>query len=160
MKSIIVLITLVSGFSTFAFEGVDELTEVSHTVAQISSVDAKIASVQLNDSGVLTITKRDKTSQTLKLSDTNQQGMLWSAQLLAESELQTDKKTIVCAMMINPLNVQNLMVLDVKTKKMKLVLSYNSCAISEFIHPKDAYVMEAAQTLKAQMLVLAQQLVK
>ena len=119
-----------------------------------------IASVQLNDSGVLTITKRDKTSQTVKLSDVNQQEMLWTAQMLSEADLVTDHKDVVCMMMIQPFSVQNLTIYDAKTRSFKLVLSHNSCAISDFTHPKEAYVMEAAQTLKAQMLVLAQQLVK
>lgn len=157
MKTIIVLISLVSSL-TYAYQDFDTITEVSHTIAQIASVDANIASVKLNDSGVMTITKRDRTSKTLKLSEVNMQDLLWSAQMLSEAELVTDTHTVVCKMMITPFSIQNLTIYDSKTRSMKLVLSASSCALTSFTHPKEDYALEAARTLKAQMLVLAQQL--
>lgn len=161
MKTIIVLISLISTL-TYAANDTDLIhtVPVTHIVVQVASVDSVIASVQINSKGVLTATKRDKTTKSLNLSDVNKQNLLWSAQMLAESEIETETRTMICKMMIAPFSIQNLAVFDSATRSMKLVLSASSCALSSYTHPKEAYAMDAAQALKAQMLVLAHQLVK
>ncbi len=149
MKSIIIALAFLSG-----------LTVNATTVAQVASVDAQIAAVTLSDAGVLSVDLREGAKKTLKLSNTNKQNLLWAAQMLSESELEIENRLVVCMMMIAPFSIQNLSVYDSKTKEMKIVLSSHSCAISSYTHPKESYQIEAAQVLKAEMLVLAHQLVK
>ncbi len=151
MKTILVSILLASNLA-FATE--------SHVVAQVASVDAKIASVQLMSSGHLIVNKRDKTTQVMKLSEANKSDLLESVQMLSEAELETEVHIMVCMMMIAPYSIQNLSVYDQSTHNLKIVLSKNSCALSSYTHPKEDYLMETARTLKAQILVLTQQIVK
>ncbi len=158
MKSILILISLVTT-SAFAAQDFDAVTEVSVTVAQVSSVDENIASVTLNNSGVLVVRKHDKSIKTLKLAPANKQVMLYTASLLSEAELTGESSDVVCAMIIDPRSIQNLLVMNTDAGDLQMVLSHRSCAIADSIFPKQQYAMEAAIALKAQMITLAQQLV-
>jgi hypothetical protein len=157
MKTLIVLISLLAT-TTFAAQDFDNVTEVSHKVAEISSVNQEIASVSLNNSGVLVVRKYDKSIKTLKLADLNKMDMLYAAQALSEAELQEENFQMVCAMIVDPRSVQNLNVFDTNTQKMKMVLSHRSCAIGFVVYPKEQHAAEAALVLKTQMITLALQL--
>lgn len=134
-------------------------TEISYTVLQLASIDANIASIRLNDSGVLTVTKHDRAFKTLKLSDKNRDDFFWLAQMLVEAELETENRAFLCEILLPAFAVQNLRIFDAEARVMKLVLSSSSCALPSYTHPKEEHLTGAALTLKAKLIVLAQQLV-
>src|SRR4051812_5738379 len=123
MKSLIVIAALFASTTGFA---------ASHIVAQLSSVDAQIATVSLTDEGILTVQNREGATTKVKLSEKNQQSLLWASQMLSEADLTTDTHLMVCMMMVAPFSIQNLSVYDATTNKMKMVLSHRSCAISTY----------------------------
>lgn len=157
MKTIFVLLTLIANLA-FARNDQDNHTEISYTVVQLASVDATIASVRLNDSGVITVTKHDRTFKTLKLSNINKQDMLWLAQIIVEADLETETRTFLCEILLPVFSIQNLRIYDSSDRTMKLVLSSSSCALPNYTRPKEEHLAEAARTLKAKLIVLAQQL--
>lgn len=134
-------------------------TEISYTVLHLASIDANIASIRLNDSGVLTVTKHDRAFKTLKLSEKNKEDFFWLAQLLVEADLETEIRTAVCEILLPPHSVQNLRIFDANERVMKLILSSSSCALPSYTHPKDERLTEAALLLKAKLVVLAQQMI-
>ncbi len=134
-------------------------TEISYTIIQLASIDANIASIRMNDSGVITVTKHDRSMKRLKLSDENKQDMFWLAQLLVEAELETETRTSVCEILLPAFSIQNLRIYDSATQQMKLVLSSGSCALPNYTHPIEAHLTESAKELKAKLVVLAQQMI-
>lgn len=158
MKTLFTLILLLSNLA-FAQNYQNGNTEISYTILQLSSIDANIASIRLNDSGVLTITKHDRAFKILKLSEKNKQDFFWLAQMLVEADLETEIRTAVCEILLPAHAIQNLRIFDANERIMKLVLSSSSCALPSYTHPTEAHLTEVAQALKAKLIVLAQQVV-
>jgi hypothetical protein len=157
-KTIFAIITLVSSLSFAQFDMID--TEIARTVAQLTNVDTQIKTVKLNESGVLTVVKREAGSVSIKLSETNKAELLSLAKMLTEAEVQTDIRTMVCKMMINPFTVTNLSVIDLSNNSLRLILSHSSCALGSYTYPTQEFHMDAAKSLKAQMIVLARQTIE
>jgi hypothetical protein len=156
MKStILAIITLVSSLSFAQFDMID--TEMARTVAQLTNVDSQIKAVKLNESGVLTVVQREASSVSIKLSEINKAELLSLAKILTEAEVQTDIRTMVCKLAINPFTVTNLSVIDLNNNSLRLILSHTSCALSSYTYPTQKFQMDAAQSLKAQMIALARQ---
>ncbi len=158
MKTIIAALFLLSNLA-LANNYQNGNTEISYTVLQLASVDANIASIRLNDSGVLTVTKHDRAFKTLKLSEKNKEDFFWLAQMLVEADLETENRTAVCEILLPAHAIQNLWIFDANERVMKLILSSNSCALPSYTHPKEEHLTEAALALKAKLIVLAQQIV-
>lgn len=158
MKTLIASLLLFSNLA-LAQNYQNSNTEISYTVLQLSSIDANIASIRLNDSGVITVTKHDRGFKTLKLSEKNRDDFFWLAQMLVEAELETENRTALCEILLPAFAIQNLRIFDADQRVMKLVLSSSSCALPSYTHPKDEHLTNAALVLKAKLIVLAQQLI-
>ena len=127
--------------------------------AELKSVDMDIKSVQLNDDGQLLVVKADDTSKSLQLSKSNMQSLLYTAQELASADLTVDHSFVICMMMLPQYEIQDLYVADT-SGALKMILSMRSCALADYTHPKDVNQLQMAESLKAQLIVLAHQLVK
>lgn len=158
MKTAFVFLTLLANLALAHNYRIND-TDVSYTIIHLSSVDATIASIRLNDSGVLTVTKHDRSFKTLKLSQTHQQDFFWAAQLLVEADLETETRTALCEILIPAFAQQNLKILDTTSRTMKLVLSPSSCAMPIYTHPKEEHLTEMARAVKAELIALAHQLI-
>lgn len=158
MKTLIASLLLFSNLA-LAQNYQNSNTEISYTVLQLSSIDANIASIRLNDSGVITVIKHDRGFKTLKLSEKNRDDFFWLAQMLVEAELETENRTALCEILLPAFAIQNLRIFDADQRVMKLVLSSSSCALPSYTHPKDEHLTNAALVLKAKLIVLAQQLI-
>ena len=155
--TIIAIITLLSNMAFAQFNMIE--TEVARTVAQLNNVDTQIKSIKLNETGVLTIAQRQGGNITVKLTDSNRNEILGLAHSLTEAEVHTEIRTMVCKMVINPYTATDLSIIDLNTNSLRLVLSYSSCALSSYTYPVNEYHLEAAKTLKTQLIVLARQVV-
>ncbi|MCC2677891.1 MAG: hypothetical protein K0R29_467 [Pseudobdellovibrio sp.] len=129
-------------------------------IAQVVGIDPLITSALLTESGKLIVVQKNKKAESLNLVASVKQEMMYSVQMLAQAEIATDRREVVCMMIMPEYSLQNLKVLDAETNMLKLVLSNNSCAMSEYVYPKEAYLLDQAQTLKSQLVILAKQLVK
>ncbi len=158
MKTIIAAFFLFSNLA-LANNYQNDNTEISYTVLQLASIDANIASIRLNDSGVMTVTKHDRAFKTVKLTEKNKEDFFWLAQMLVEADLETENRTAVCEILLPAHAIQNLQVFDANEGVMKLVLSSSSCALPSYTHPKEEQLTKAALFLKAKLIVLAQQLI-
>lgn len=158
MKTLIASLLLISNLA-LAQNYQNGNTEISYTVLQLASIDANIASIRLNDSGVMTVTKHDRAFKILKLSEKNRDDFFWLAQMLVEAELETENRTALCEILLPAFSIQNLRIFDANERVMKLVLSSSSCALPSYTHPKEEHLTEAALVLKAKLIVLAQQLI-
>lgn len=156
-KKLILLLTLASSLAT-AQNYQNSPTEMSYTIVQLSSVDANLASIRLNDSGVVTLTKHDRSFKSFKLSEANQQEIFWLAGLLTEVELEIETRHAVCEILLPSFAIQNLKVFDTSERAVKLVLSSSSCALPSYTHPKEEHLTEAARVLRARLIALAQDL--
>ncbi len=157
MKSIIAIIILMSNMAFAQLDVVEN--EVVRTVAQLDNIDNQIKSLKLNESGVLTIAQRQGGSITVKLTDSNRNQILTLAHNLTEAEVQTDIRAMVCKMFVNPNTATDLSIIDLNTDSLRLVLSYSSCALSNYTYPVNENHLNAARILKSQLVVLAQQVV-
>jgi hypothetical protein len=157
MKSIIAIITLLSNVAFAQLEVID--IEMSRTVAQLNNVDAQIKSIKLNASGVISIAQRQGGNLTVKLTEKNRNEMLDLAQNLSAAEVQTDVRTMVCKLALNPLTITDLLVVDSQTDNLRLVLSYSSCALTSYTYPVQEFQLDSAKTLKTQLIVLARQVI-
>lgn len=152
MKNLFILILFVSGI-TFA-------KPQDRVVAQVVGVDAAITSVLLTESGRLVVVNKDKKAESLFLAASVKHEMLDAVQMLGQADISVDRREVICMMILPVHSMQNLKVLDAATNTLKLVLSNNSCAMSEYVYPTDLQMLEQAQTLKSQLVILAKQLVK
>lgn len=152
MKTLFTAILLASGI-TFA-------KTQDRVVAQVVGVDPLITSVLLTESGKLVVVQKTKKAESLNLVASVKQEMMYSVKILEQAELNVDRREVVCMMIMPEYSLQNLKVLDPATNTLKLVLSNSSCAMSEYVYPKEQYLMDQAQTLKSQMVILAKQLLK
>lgn len=151
MKNMI-LLTMTSLLVTFT-----SAAHAEQVIAKVSSVNQNIKSAELLDSGYLKITKVDESSQDVKLADEVAQQLIGSAQYLSGAEVLTDRHAAICMMMMPSFKIQNLYVADKATGDLKMALSTQSCAIATYVHPKETYMLQSAQTLRSQLLVLATQ---
>ena len=162
MKTLIAIITLISAV---AFATEDQITQ-SHdihvqdrVVAQIVGVSFDISSVLLTESGKVVVIQKNKKAESLKLVTSVKQEMMYAVNMLSIAELETVQREVVCMMIMPEYALQNLNVLDKESNSMRMVLSNKSCAIPVYVFPKEQYILEQAQTLKAQLILLAKQLV-
>ncbi len=157
MKTLFISLIVIAN-TTFA-AGFDSLqTEMARTVAQINSIDEQIKSIKLNESGVLIVVKVDGTTKAFKLTENNSQVLLSAAAQLAEVEPTTETRDMVCEIMINKLFDQKLSIIDLDNNNLKLMLTSSSCANPTYTFPSDESSLNAAKTLKTQLIVLARQL--
>jgi len=154
MKTLIVLFTFVSGLA------MAQDYQAEHVIAQVVGVSPTINSVLLTDAGRLVVIQKNKKSQIIQLVPSVQQEMIYVVQSLSQAELQVETRDMVCMMILPDFALQTLKVLDNETKALKMVLSSSACSEHEFTHPKESYMVDQAQTLKSQMVILAKQLVE
>jgi hypothetical protein len=159
MKSI--LLALAVSFSFYANAGEPRLVpvEAPTVVAQVANVSQTIKSIQLKESGILEVTNMEGAQQSMILSKSNLATLLGYARVLASAEIVTDHRLIVCMMAINPYTLRDLSVRDEKTNELRLTLTSGGCAIPDYTHPKQDYMMAIAQELRVTLVALAQQLV-
>lgn len=153
MKTLFTALLLISGIA-FANQNQDRV------VAQVVGVNPMISSVLLTESGKLIVVQKNKKAESLNLVSSVKQEMLYSVKMLAQAEISVDRREVVCMMIMPEYSLQNLKVLDNETNTLKLVLSSSSCAMSEYTYPKESYLLDQAQTLKSQLVILAKQLVE
>lgn len=140
MKKLIMTVVLASLVPASAF--------AEKIVAQVASVNQDIASVQLTDRGDLKIQRRDGRLLVESLVTVNANRLAYFASSLASAELVTDKRDVVCMMMIAPFFMQTLEVADSKTGELKPVLTPNGCWARTYTHPKDVNLLANAQKLE------------
>ncbi|MGZ3690014.1 MAG: hypothetical protein ACXVAX_00835 [Pseudobdellovibrio sp.] len=128
-----------------------------HALALVSGVDMNIRSVELESNGSLKVTSTKGQVKNVVLSDKNVSTLNYEAQTLDNVELATDKRVVICMMMVNPMFIQNFSVYNTATDSMRVMLAGNSCASPEKTYPAEANMNSMAQNLKSQMLILAQQ---
>ena len=152
MKKLI--LTTLASFSIFA------QAETGNVIAELKSVDAVIASVQLTDSGVLTVTRHDGSTAGMQLAKSNVEKLMRTVEELSSAQLATEHRAFVCMMYIAPFNIQNLYIADSQSHTMKMVSSMRSCALRDSTFPKEEYQLNDAETLKSEMIVLAVELAR
>lgn len=157
LKLLIAGITLTSTVALAQFD--TQEIEMARTVAQLASVDHVIKSIKLNESGVMIVALHDGNTQTMKLSAINSQTLLAEARALAEVEVTTENRTVVCKMALNPRSIQNLSIINLENNKLRLVLTTNNCAMGSVTYPVNEHSLEMAKNFRTQLVVLARQLV-
>lgn len=158
MKTLFTVILMISTMA--AANEVRILPVQDRVVAQVVGVNPLITSVLLTESGKLMVVQKNKKSESLILVSSVKQEMMYSVKMLAQAELEVERREVVCMMIMPEYSLQNLKVRDEQSNTLKLVLSNSSCAMSEFTYPKESYMLDQAQTLKSQLVILAKQLVE
>lgn len=130
------------------------------TVATVSGYEQGLRSVSLLSNHTLVITNVQDEVKVLPLTDAVADKLLGNAMFLGNVETVEFTKTIVCMMMKRP-SLSNLTVaaFDFETETYsadsKLILTDSGCSIHHTVAPKELYHAEAAQELRAQMVILA-----
>jgi hypothetical protein len=148
MKTLIMISLFVGSFA---------MAKNTEVLAQVSPVNAKIKAVRLMDSGELQIENNSGAQATVQLSEENASNFNNIVDVLKNAKIQTDKKVVICMIMMPAFSMQVLSVKNEKTDKLMTVLTNNSCAIMNYTHPTEEYVLQDAQIFKANLMVLANQ---
>ena len=161
MKSLLTIATLIFGLTQTSLAQVNIFqTEVARTVAEVSNVSSQIKTIKLNESGVLTVITQNGNTRKLMLTNDNRLGLLNAAHTLTSVDVVTEQRDFVCYVVVSPFTNNKLSVIDLDTNKLRLVLSPSHCVYNQFTRPTDSQSLEIAQTLKAQMIALAQQVIE
>jgi hypothetical protein len=126
-------------------------------VAQVNTVSQKVQTVSLFDNGELRIYDYGRNVKSMKLSGDNAKSLLGLAESLSGAELTVIHRQVVCMMIIAGFNSRNLSVLQADGS-MKMTLSTDICSTPDTTKPAVSYQLQAAQTLRDQLAVLADQL--
>ncbi len=130
------------------------------TVATISGYEYGINEVALLSNHTLRLTNVDKEVTILPLTDAVADKLLGNAMFLGNIETVTNNKIIVCMMLKVP-SLADLRVAayDYDTEKyssdLQLILTDSGCSIHHTVVPKEFYHQTAAESLRAQMVILA-----
>lgn len=161
MKALLTIATLIIGLTQTSLAQVNIFqTEIARTVAEVSNVSQQIKTIKLNESGVLTVVTQNGQSRKLMLSNENRLNLLNAAHTLTQVEVVTEQRDFVCEVMVSPFTKVVLSVIDLDTNKLKLTLSPSHCVFKQYTRPSDTRSVELAQTLKSQMIALAQQMIE
>ena len=144
--------------STLASYAAISSAHVEKIIAEVSSVDQNIKAVQLTDSGLVKVIKYDNTLLTQQLADGNRDEMLNAADQLSMADIESQGSLAVCHIFVPSFLLQNLYVGDTTSSNLNLVLSANSCSLISRRMPSNPALLQTAELLKTQLLVLAHQI--
>ena len=144
--------------------GVAHAEARSLPIVRVASVDERIASVEVSETGLMTVDVRDAFAPFQhQLSEANLESIRWEAQVLANAPLKTTQHTIICMIAVPAYMIQNLTIAKYDSEKsvfedqFKLVLSYESCAVSSTTVPADATYYTMAKALREELVALARE---
>jgi hypothetical protein len=135
----------------------------SKVIASVSNITNKIQGVTLTEDGVVNVILRERHRPiTQQLSEATAQRLNWLAVTLANAEITTEHRRVVCMMMVNPMFMPSLSIAPYNENKAewesgepKTVLTTSNCATPTAILPADGHDYATATALKEVLTVLA-----
>lgn len=150
------LMGLILSTSLFAQATSVDMTKV---LATVTGFEAGLSQIALLEDGRLQVVNNKGIVKTEQVSKVALDRLLGKVMELANIELVENVKTMTCKMMIIPaLSDLSVATFDYETqqydRKLTLVLTRQSCALSHEIYPKEQYAIDTARELRAQLVIL------
>jgi len=142
--------------TTFSFLFNLGAAHADRILAQVTEVDATVKLVNLTETGLVEVIKRDESRATMQLSPSNARRLVADAISLIGAKLTTRHRPVTCKVILPAFSFHDLLVIN-QSGNLILTLTSSSCALTDYIHPTLPVFVTKAVRLENELLLLAHQ---